>query len=172
MQEENQIIAEICSGIDKYELLVRRYHVGLIIHCEQLVHNRADAEDIVQEAFVKAYASLSSFDPTKARFSTWLYKIATNLAIDFLRRQKRRVDVQDIEEIAETTMPSFMEDEERQAVRRAVSGLMPPHYRTVIEQYYWQGKSYQEIADAQGVPLNTVRTWLKRAKEQLQEELS
>lgn len=172
MHEENEIIADICRGIDKYELLVRRYHVGLIIHCENIVHNRADAEDIAQEAFVKAYINLSSFDSKKARFSTWLYKIATNQCIDFIRQNNKNVDVEDIESIAEATMPSYMEDEERRLVRSAVEKLTPAEYRSVIEQYYWQGKSYQEIAAKQGVPLNTVRTWLRRAKQQLQEDLA
>ncbi len=172
MQEENEIIAEICNGIDKYEVLVRRYHVGLIIHCDRLVHNRSDAEDIAQEAFVRAYVKIASFDPNKARFSTWLYAIATNLALDFLRQNKKRIDVDDIESVAELTMPLFIEEEEQREVRGAVEKLMPPEYRSVIEQYYWHGKTYQEIADKLDVPLNTVRTWLLRAKKQLQEELS
>lgn len=172
MQEENEIIAEICNGIDKYEVLVRRYHVGLIIHCDHLVHNRSDAEDIAQDAFVRAYIKIATFDPNKARFSTWLYTIATNLALDFLRQNKKRIDVEDIESIAELTMPLFIEEEEQREVQGAVEKLMPPEYRSVIEQYYWHGKSYQEIADKLDVPLNTVRTWLLRAKKQLQEELS
>lgn len=172
MQEENEIIADIRNGIDKYEVLVRRYHVGLIIHCDRLVQNRSDAEDIAQEAFVRAYIKIATFDPSKARFSTWLYTIATNLALDFLRQNKKRIDVEDIESVAELTMPLFIEEEERREVRGAVEKLMPPEYRNVIEQYYWHGKSYQEIADSLSVPLNTVRTWLLRAKKQLQEELS
>lgn len=170
--DEAEIIAAIVNGVDRYEELVERYHTGLIIYCERLVGDRADAEDIAQEAFVKAYFKLKAFNPAKARFSTWLYKIAANLAIDHLRGKRRRVNVEEIESMAETTMPTQLADEEKREVRRAVHNLTPPAYRQVIEAYYWQGKSYQQIADNAQVPINTVRTWLRRAKAQLKENLS
>ena len=82
MMEEAEIIRAINDGVDRYEELVERYHVGLILHCEQLVGDRDEAEDIAQEAFVKAYMQLKEFDPERARFSTWLYKIATHRLVD------------------------------------------------------------------------------------------
>jgi RNA polymerase sigma-70 factor, ECF subfamily len=172
MMEEAELISAINNGIDRYGELVERYHVGLIIHCEQLVGDRDEAEDIAQEAFVKAYLQLKKFDPHRARFSTWLYKIATNLALDYLRRNKRHVAVDDVELLAETSMPTHLEDEEKDEVQKAVRGLDPPEYRQVIEAYYWNGKSYQEIADELHIPLNTLRTWVRRAKLQLREDLS
>lgn len=172
MMNETEIIGAIIAGADRYRELVERYHVGLIIHCERLVKDRDDAEDIAQEAFIKAYQQLKKYDPERSRFSTWLYRIATNLAIDHLRKQRRRVRVDDIESVAEATMPTHIQDEERQAAIQAVIQLQPPEYRRAIEAYYWSGKSYQEIAEQEKVPLNTVRTWLRRAKLQLREELS
>ena len=172
MMNEEQLIAEITNGADRYAELVERYHVGLIIHCEHLLGDRDDAEDIAQEAFVKAYLRLSSFDSSKARFSTWLYKIATNLAIDYVRNKRRYVAADDIAEIAEVTMPTYLEEEEKETVRSAVAALMPPEYRQVIESYYWQGKPYQQIADELQVPINTIRTWIRRAKLQLRGRLS
>ncbi|MET1033455.1 MAG: RNA polymerase sigma factor [Candidatus Saccharimonadales bacterium] len=168
---EVEIINDIKKGIDRYEELVRRYHIGLIIHCERLVGDRQDAEDIAQDAFVKAYLAIRTFDPKKARFSTWLYRIATNTAMDFLRKHKRKIYVKDIELVAEVTMPQYAEQEERQEVRRAVYALSPPEYKSVIEAYYWRGKSYAEIATELSVPVNTVRTWLHRAKMKLKEQL-
>jgi len=172
MVNEANLIKAVIAGADRYEELVNHYHVGLIIHCEHIVKDRDEAEDIAQEAFVKAYLTLESFDPTQARFSTWLYRIATNLAIDYLRKWKRSVIVEDIEAIAEVTMPTHIADEERKALRKAVTELVPPEYRKAIEAYYWDGKSYQQVADELGVPLNTARTWLRRAKLQLKEQLS
>jgi len=169
---EKEIIKDILSGADRYEELIREYHIGLIIHCENLVKDRDDAEDIAQQAFVKAYLNLDRFNPGKGRFSTWLYKIATNLCIDYLRSRKRHVLVNDIEAIAEVTMPRFIEAEREREVIDAVISLHPPEFRTVIEAYFWQGKSYQEIADSMGTPLNTVRSRLRRAKLQLKEKLS
>lgn len=172
MENEAQTIKDIITGADRYAELVERYHVGLIIHCERIIKDRDDAEDIAQEAFVKAYLQLATYDATKSRFSTWLYKIATNLALDHLRKTKHNMTVEDVEVLAEATMPTYLEDEERAEMRRAVEGLVPPEYRRVIEAYYWDGKSYQEIAEAEGVPLNTTRTWIRRAKQQLKEKMS
>ncbi len=169
---EEKIITDVINGVDRYEELVQRYHVGLIIHCEQMVHDRDVAEDIAQETFIKAYLELKKFNPKKGRFSTWLYRIATNLAIDYLRKNKRRIVVEDIEAIAEVTMPTFLEEEAKQEIRKAVLSLVPPEYRQIIEAYYWDGKSYQQIADDMHMELNTVRTWLRRAKIQLREKLS
>jgi len=172
MQDEADLVRQVLAGADCYEALVKRYHVGLIIHCERMVGDRSDAEDIAQEAFVKAYLQLDKFDPSKAGFSTWLYRIATNLTIDFLRKQKRKVSVEEIEAVAEVTMPTYLDDEQKQEIRAAVERLKPLGYRQVVEAYYWDGKNYQEIASELHIPLNTVRTWLRRAKIRLQEELS
>lgn len=172
MMHEEQIIRDVLSGnSDKYVELVERYFKGLIIHCERIVGDRDDAEDIAQEAFIKAYEQLGSFDAKRARFSTWLYKIATNRAIDYLRKNKRTFNVKDVELLAESTMPLYAEEEEREAVRQAVLGLVPPEYRHIIEAYYWQGKSYQQIAEELDKPVNTIGTWMRRAKLQLKEKL-
>lgn len=172
MKNEAEIIQSVILGHDRYEELVNRYHVGLIIHCDRLVGNRSDAEDIAQEAFVKAYIQLDRYQPDKAKFSTWLYKIATNLSLDYLRKQKRVTSVTDIESVTEVTMPTFIEDEERNHIRKTVLALMPPEYRRVIEAYYWLGKSYEEIAQNEQIPLNTARTWLRRAKLKIKEDLA
>jgi RNA polymerase sigma-70 factor (ECF subfamily) len=172
MENESELIAATIAGRAGYEQLIERYHVGLIIHCDRLVGDRDDAEDIAQEAFIKAYQKLNTFDTRQARFSTWLYRIATNLCIDHLRKRKRHVDVNDIESVAEATMPTHLDDELKAEVRVAVLALMPPEYRKVVEGYYWQGKSYQQLAKELDVPLNTVRTWLRRGKAQLKEQLS
>ncbi|HTE22396.1 MAG TPA: RNA polymerase sigma factor [Candidatus Limnocylindria bacterium] len=169
---EAEIIQEVLDGNpDKYTALVERYFKGLIIHCERIVGDRDDAEDIAQEAFIKAYEQLNSFDAKRARFSTWVYKIATNKAIDHLRKNKRKLNVEDVELLAESTMPLFLEEEEREAVRQAVLELVPPEYRHIIAAYYWQGKSYQQIAKEMDKPVNTIGTWMRRAKLQLKEKL-
>lgn len=169
---ETEVIEAIVAGTDRYEELVQRYHIGLIIHCDRLVGDRDLAEDIAQEAFVKAYLQLEHFDPQRARFSTWLYRIATNTAIDHLRKNKHFAIVDDIEALAEQTMPTFLEDEQKREIQTAVANLTPPAYRAVIEAYYWEGKSYQQIAKQTNVPINTVRTRIRRAKLQLKEQLS
>jgi len=171
--DENTIIKSVVDGdVNQFEQLVTRYNIGLIIHCERFTRDRQTAEDIAQEACITAFTRLGQFDADKSRFSTWLYKIATNKAIDYLRAQKRVLPSEDIDSIAETAAPDYAAQEERRHVRDAVANLQPPNHRQVVEAYYWHGKSYQQIADDMSVPINTVRTWLRRAKAQLRSDLS
>lgn len=172
MNETTTIQKILAGDTNAYEHLVARYHVGLIIHCERLVSDRDQAEDIAQEAFIKAFNNLRQFDPAKSRFSTWLYKIATNKAIDFLRTAKRKIPVKDIELIADEAAPDYEAEETKREVRDAVAKLQPPTHRHTIEAYYWDGQSYEQIAESLNVPINTVRTWLRRAKQQLRSDLS
>ena len=96
--DEKQCIERIKGGdAEAYRELVERYQTGLIIHCENMLHDREDGEDIAQEAFIKAFKNLNEFSGEKARYSTWLYRIATNLCIDLLRKNRRKVHLKDIE---------------------------------------------------------------------------
>ena len=173
MEQETDYIKQVLAGqTNEYRHLVERYHVGVIIHCEQLLHDRDEAEDVAQESFVQAYEKLSSYDPGKARFSTWLYRIATNKCLDILRKRNRQLDVEDIEQIAETTMPVYADDEEARALREAVLNLTPPQYRRIVEAYFWEGKSYQEIATELNMTTSNVGVCMLRAKVQLKEVLA
>lgn len=170
---ENEYIERILAGdSDAYRPLVERYQTGLIIHCENLLKNRDTAEDIAQESFIKAYQRLDSFDIQKARFSTWLYKIATNKCIDELRKQKRHISNGDslLSNCENISMPLY--DDEIIKVRQAVEVLQPPEYSKVIRAYYWEGKSYDQIAAEMGIKSQTIGTWLRRAKLQLKEALT
>lgn len=170
--DEQQAIEQVrLRNQDAYRHLVERYHAGLIIYCDQLLHSRDDAEDIAQEALYQAYVKFCEFDEKKGRFSTWLYKIAFNKAIDHLRKQKRSVDVDEASLFAGFDDEPLLFDE-RQRLHDAVKALMPPEYCRVIEAYYWEGKSYEEIAQLMNVPRNTVGTWMRRAKDQLKEVLA
>jgi RNA polymerase sigma-70 factor (ECF subfamily) len=169
---ESQTIQAVCNGkTDHYADLVERYQIGLIIYSERLVGDRAEAEDIAQAAFIKAYNNLHEFSPDKARFSTWLYRIARNEAIDFFRKHHRVQPTENIEELEPSTL-DMLDEALKREVRDAVLALVPPEQRKVVEAYYWEGKSYQTIADEMQVPINTVRSWLRRAKIQLKEALA
>ena len=173
MMNEQTCIARVLAGkSNAYRELVERYQTGLIIHCENILRNRAEAEDIAQDAFIKAYLNLGDFSTKKARFSTWLYRIATNLCIDTLRKNRRKVDVEDIEAHFEAAYPRHIEDDEAQRLREAIETLEPPKYAEIIKAYFWEGKSYQDIATMHHTSTNTVGTWMSRAKLQLKEKLS
>lgn len=171
--DETAIIAEINAGdTELYRLLIERYQAGLIIHCEKIMQDRQDGEDMAQEAFIKAFHKLKNFSQQKAKFSTWLYRIATNLCIDQLRRYKRKIRIDDIELYVEAVEPPYMEDEEKQLLQKLINELEPPRYGEIIRAYFWEGKSYQELAAAYGTSTNTIGTWMRRAKAQLREEMS
>lgn len=172
MMNEENCISEILSGdTEKYRLLVERYQTGLIIHCENILKNRQDGEDVAQEAFIKAYKKLADFSLEKAHFSTWLYRIATNLCIDILRRNKKKVHVKDIEVYLEAAAPKHIEQDEIEHLRKIVSELEPPKYAEIIKAYFWEGKTYQELAKSYHTSTGTIGTWMRRAKMQLKEKL-
>lgn len=173
MNQEQTYIAQILDGeIDVYRRLVERYQTGLIIHCENIVKDRQDAEDIAQEAFIKAYRDLKRFQSDKARFSTWLYRIATNLCFDQLRKNKRQVDIPDIETYVENNEPDYSRDIDAEYLRKAIDSLKPPKYGAIIQAYFWEGRSYQALADEYDTTTGTIGTWITRAKLQLKEKLN
>jgi RNA polymerase sigma-70 factor (ECF subfamily) len=115
---------------------------------------------------------IRNFSENKAQFSTWLYRIATNLCIDLLRKNKRKVDVKNIESHLDAILPRHIEEEEVEQLRRTIETLEPPKYAAIIKAYFWEGKSYQELADTYKTSTNTIGTWMSRAKLQLKEKLS
>ena len=173
MMDEKDCINQVVAGNkDAYRSLVERYQTGLIIHCENILKDRHEGEDVAQEAFIKAYQSLENFSADKAQFSTWLYRIATNLCIDMLRKNRRKVDVKNIERHLEAILPRHIEEEEIEQLRKTIEELEPPKYAAIIKAYFWEGKSYQELAKTYKTSTNTIGTWMSRAKLQLREKLS
>lgn len=172
--QELAIIREIRDGQpEHYRFLVERYHRGLVQHLYNLVHDGQTAEDVAQEAFIRAYDKLAQYNETYA-FSTWLYKIADNIALRHLQTVRPSHDIADLEEIIADDQPSAAEKADQQfaaeAVRSAIETL-PAAYRQVISLYYWDNFSYEEIAEITGHPVGTIRTWLHRAKQSLRKEL-
>ena len=172
--KEKTIISAILAGeTDEYRFFVERYHRGLIQHLFNFLHDADQAEDIAQEAFIRAFEKLARYNPSYA-FSTWLYKIADNLAFEQIRQQRPTTDLAAIEgTLADhrQTPPEAMEAKLQAAdIREAVQRL-PAAYRQIIGLYYWDNCSYQEIADIIDRPIGTVRTWLFRSKEILRKEL-
>lgn len=169
--DEPELIARILGGEgDLFGTLIDRYKTGLYYHCFAIVRDEDTAEDIAQETFIQAYRNLTRYDSTH-RFSTWLYKIATNKSIDFLR--SRRTVPLDDEKLA--TIVSTLPSTERQMTYRELHDAvaqLPVTYRSVVSLHYWHGKSYDEIAHIMGAPVGSVKGWLHRAKQHLKEALS
>ena len=156
------LVREVQEGnILAFEEIVRRYQKRLIWFVTRIVHDQARAEEICQDAFFKTYQVIDRVDPSK-KFSTFLFEIAKNKAIDEIRKTKREVPLQDI------AVEEKLVDET--GIREAVEKL-PKAYREPVKLYYFSDLSYQEISRKLGMPINTVRTHLRRAKERLKQWL-
>lgn len=167
--QEITCIEAVKSGDDTaYRELVERYQQALFGFCNSLLHDEAAAEDLVQETFIVAYRKIGRYDPAY-KFSTWLFTIARRRGLNVIRQARRFVTTADVEELADT-LDTSRATQETLDVRKAVMNL-PARYRTVVELYYWQGLSYQDIADALGITVGNVKIQLVRAKEFLRKEL-
>ncbi len=165
---DERLVEKIQEGeILLYEELVRRYQKGLFVFVMRIIHDAHAGNDIVQDTFIKTYRSISRVN-TKKRFSTYIFEIAKNTALSEIRRKKKNVSLKEIADVA--LEESFIEELYRtdliSGVRHAVLTL-PAKYRNVITLYYFREMSYEDIGKHLRIPVNTVRTHLKRAKEEL-----
>ena len=178
-EQELTIIRRVQHGdIDAFELLVTAYEKNVFNVALQMVGNREDAQDMAQEAFLKAYNSLDSFRGD-SKFSSWLYRIVSNVCLDFKRRQGRRpsssLTVEDDEgetlelDIAdESQSPEALLERKltREAVRRGLQEL-PDEQRQILLLREIQGMSYEEIGEAMGLEEGTVKSRIFRARKKL-----
>jgi len=165
-----------------FDVLVLRYQHKVLKLIQRYVHDAHEAEDVAQEAFIKAYRALQSFRGDSA-FYTWLYRIAINTAKNALVAGKRRpldydLDLQNPEQYAmearlkesETPEGLLLTDEIRDTVNRAI-GELPEDLRTAIVLREIDGLSYEEIAAAMDCPVGTVRSRIFRAREAIDRSL-
>lgn len=157
-----------------YATLLNRYRDTIYYLMLRMVGNTSDAEDLTIEAFGKAFKSIYSYTPDFA-FSTWLFKIATNNCIDFIRKKRMTPSpydqVQDEEEEITATLQSDLPDPEEIMINdqkikklREVIKQLKPMYRDLIELRYFREFSYEEIATEMNIPIGTVKARLNRAK--------
>lgn len=158
-----------------YGELVRRYQAAVFNVCCRLLGERAEAEDAAQEAFLRAYARLETFDLARP-FGPWIRRVAANLCLNRLEaRGPTHLALDD--ELDQAVDAPFAnpeaareQAEQAEAVRAALAGL-PPRYRAVVELRHFQGLSYEEIAAALSLPLSDVKSHLFRARKLLAQRL-
>jgi RNA polymerase sigma factor (sigma-70 family) len=160
-----------------YAELLGRYRDAIYFMLLKMVNNPIDAEDLTIEAFGKAFKNITQYTPNFA-FSTWLFKIATNNCIDFIRK-KRAATISldhsnDESETASVTVQSDSPDPEAHLINsqkikllREVVSKLKPRYRTLVELRYFKEYSYEEISDELELPIGTVKAQLFRARELL-----
>jgi RNA polymerase sigma-70 factor (ECF subfamily) len=159
-----------------YAQLVEYYRDSLYYTMLKMSNNPYDAEDLTIEAFGKAFKNLNQYTPEYA-FSTWLFKIATNNCIDYLRKKKKLSSAiqgdgddlhNDLTSKVESTFPDPEEHiiiHEKIVMMRDVVEKLKPHYRKLIKMRYFDEMSYDEIVQQLGLPLGTVKVQLFRARE-------
>jgi len=152
--------------------LVTRHQRYVYNLAYRLLRDTHEAEDLAQEAFLRAWRGLPGFR-NESQFTTWLYRIVTNLCynrLPGLRRQLAQADEETLEHVsapAAHSLRALYETGERQARVQAAIDTLPTKYKLVVTLYYLQEQSYQEIADVLDLPLGTVKTHLYRARERL-----
>jgi RNA polymerase sigma-70 factor (ECF subfamily) len=177
--DEAELIDRARKGdAEAFGVLVERYQRRVANVALAVVHNQDDAIELAQETFVRAYENLAKFE-SRSSFSTWLYRIAANLAIDFWRREGRHVVLRG--EDAENEMrrlPSDTGDSFKTASRKELSARLTaaleeltPEHRTVILLREVEGLSYDEISEALQCPRGTVMSRLHYARNRLRDLL-
>jgi RNA polymerase sigma-70 factor (ECF subfamily) len=166
------------NGNEKaFATLMNRYRDSIYFMLLKMVNNISDAEDLTIEAFGKAFRNLESYTPEFA-FSTWLFKIATNNCIDFIRKKQSspstldqvQDDLDSITRNIQSDLPDPEEaliNDQKIAVLRSVVNQLKPRYRQLIELRYYKEYSYEEIASELSLPIGTVKAQLFRAKSLL-----
>jgi len=177
--EDTQLIQAALKGQNQaYDRLMKKYHDAISNFIYRMVQDKQQVEDLTQEAFIKAFGSLASFDAEYA-FSTWLYKIATNNCIDYIRRRKLQMYSIDKPVQSKETDYSFeLRDESYEADGELISDQrtrllneaierLPEKYRTVIRLRHTEERSYEEISEILRLPIGTVKAHIFRARELL-----
>jgi RNA polymerase sigma-70 factor (ECF subfamily) len=181
--EDDVLVKEAVGGNEQaYTKLVDKYQRALHFHIRKMINDPEQIEDLVQETFVKAFDNLSSYN-TNYAFSTWLYRIATNHTIDYLRKKKLQtlsideplttksgeMEMQLPDESAVTDR-DIIRKQRKKIVQHAIEDL-PQKYRKVIQLRHMEEKSYKEISDILDKPLGTVKAHIFRAREMLYKAL-
>lgn len=168
---ESELIVRAQRGDERaFEELVRAHQRYVFNLAYRVLGDYNEAEDVAQEAFVRAWRGLPGFRG-EARFTTWLYRIVSNLCVNRVPRLRR--DLEQTEPLHETmaspdpTPADLFDGEERRAFLHGQLGRLPEKYRLVLTLRYLHGFSYAEIADVLQLPLGTVKTHLYRGRQTL-----
>jgi RNA polymerase sigma-70 factor (ECF subfamily) len=185
---DHDLVVLARSGSEKaYRELLDRYQRPVFSLVYRMVRDRERAEDIAQETFIKVFNHLDRYNP-KYKFSSWIFKIASNLAIDQLRKKElptvsldgsRHARTDDEIEATRINVESrdenpheLLEAKELGEEIEGAIGQLRPEYRTAVVLRHVEGRPYEEIAEIMDIPLGTVKTYIHRARTELKETLA
>jgi len=179
---DKEIIARIRRGQEVcFDDLFNRYHDRLFFYLRHFVGSKEEAEDLLQNVFVKAYEKFDTFDARRA-FSSWVYRIAHNEAVNYLKRKNKKLflsweDIVSTKDRLESSnhdrspQENWLRKEVRNEVQEALKQI-PEKYREVLILRFYLDHSYDEIAHIIERPTNTVGTLISRAKKRLLKEIN
>ena len=185
---DQEIVARARDGLESaYRELIGRYQRPVYSLIYRLVRDREKAEDLAQDTFIKVLNALDRYDPS-FKFSSWIFKIAHNTALDHLRKKEpetlsiegspHATTAAELEASSITPVSGGENPEEFTASRelgvqieRALASVRP-EYRTAIVLWHVEGRPYEEIAEVMGVPRGTVKTYIHRARNELRQHLA
>ena len=184
---DHELVALAQKGNEKaYRELLGRYQRPVFSLIYRMLRDREQSEDLAQETFVRVFNNIGRYDP-KYKFSSWIFKIATNLTIDHIRKKEVATVSIDgsryavtADEIEASTITVASDDENPEELLEAKElgesiegaiGALRPEYRTAILLRHVEGREYQEIADIMSLPLGTVKTFIHRARHELRGKL-
>jgi RNA polymerase sigma-70 factor (ECF subfamily) len=184
---DHELVTRAQAGSEKaYRELLDRYQRPVFSIIFRMIRDREQAEDLAQETFVRVFNHIGRYDP-RYKFSSWIFKIATNLTIDWIRRKElktvsidgsRNAVTSDEMEATAITIVSDDENPEQlleskelgEEIEQAI-GKLRPEYRAAILLRHVEGREYQEIAEIMALPLGTVKTYIHRGRNELRDTL-
>jgi RNA polymerase sigma-70 factor (ECF subfamily) len=180
-ESDADILRQVQDGdLRQFALLVDRYKDRALTLALRLVRNREEAEELVQDAFVRAYRNLRSFRGDSA-FRTWFYRILYNVCMTSVRRRAKREPIlyldgqpEMYESVPDTGMTTALDQLEEKEIAGILSdelGKLPDKYRTALTLFYTEEMSYEEVGEIAGLPVGTVKSHLFRARTLLREKL-
>jgi RNA polymerase sigma-70 factor (ECF subfamily) len=167
---DEKLVHLVChKDKELYQELVHRYEEKLLRYAVYLVRDEDKAADVVQEAFIKAFVNLRGFN-IKKKFSSWIYRIVHNQAINYLKKHKKEISLENNEWIKELLKSNqniekdFDKDEAKKMTNVCLKEL-PLLYRSPLALFYLEERSYEEISDVLRIPIGTVGTRINRGKK-------
>lgn len=176
--EESIVVEGLRKGNpEAYKAMVRRFKNSLYVLIFTFVNHKDDAETLLTHTFEDAFLKIQYYTPT-CKFSTWLFSIAKNNCIDFLRVKSHKIaeveltsECQMISMGVETPEELFIHNQQMEMIDRAISKLKVKT-RIAVKEFYFEGLHYHEIAEKYQIPSSTIRVCVKRARERLKELLT
>lgn len=173
---DEQLIDRVRQGhSEAYRVLVERHKSYIFTIIYRMVEHKETAEDLTQEVFVKLFRSLIYFRG-ESKFTTWLYRMTTNLVTDYRRSQKRKPYVALLDKMkgwltdAKEQPEEIAQQKDEQQRMQALLSELPDKYRLIMYLYHYKQLSYQEMSEATGLPVKTLETRLYRGKAMLKEK--